>query len=358
MHPLPDLDPALSPVLSVIIDSLADVQRIFDEQLRSELPPVAQLVAHIDHYRGKMLRPMLVLVSGLTAHPRVGEGRAGGGESTDLRSLLSPQHIATAAVCEMVHMATLVHDDVLDEADTRRRGDTVNRLHGNETAVILGDYLIASAYHLCSRASTPRAAVAVGRASTVMCAGELLQLHHRGDFSLDEPTYYEIVERKTAELIATACELGASLSGADDNTCRLLADFGRCVGVAFQIQDDLLDITGSEKITGKSVGKDLEKGKMTLPLIHYLANAAPHDRGRAITLLEVACDDGAAGDPDTQGAAADLAAMLKKSGSLAFAAAKAKSLVQGAKSAVTQRPESLPRGGMLAMADAVVTRAF
>ncbi|MCX5691399.1 MAG: polyprenyl synthetase family protein, partial [Planctomycetota bacterium] len=263
MHPLLDTDARLIPVMTAVQASLGDVERLFDAQLASDLPPVMQLVRHVERYRGKMLRPILVVLAGMASHPEVTR-------TADLRELITKRHIASAAVCEMVHMATLVHDDVLDEADTRRRGDTVNRLHGNETAVILGDYLIASAYHLWSREAGSESAVLVGHASMVTCAGELLQLHHRGDYSLDEPTYFEIVERKTAELIATACSLGSLHSGATPAAREGLTRFGKCLGVAFQIQDDLLDLTGNERTVGKSVGKDLEKGKMTLPIVHYM----------------------------------------------------------------------------------------
>jgi octaprenyl-diphosphate synthase len=188
-----------------------------------------------------MLRPTLVLAGGLAASPSLGLSVSS--------SLLSDAHVTVAAVAEMVHMATLVHDDVLDEADTRRRARTVNRLHGNETAVILGDYLIAAAYHLCSQLDSQDAALLIGRVSMTVCSGELLQLAHRADFSLDEPTYFEIVERKTASLIGAACRLGARCSGADEQTCARLERFGRDIGVAFQIQDDVLDLTGREART-------------------------------------------------------------------------------------------------------------
>ena len=166
-----DLPEELRPVADLVAARLLDVSTRFDAQLESDLPPVNQLCKHIERYRGKMLRPTLVILCGAAAHPKAGDG--------ELASLVTDDHATLGAVCEMVHMATLVHDDVLDEAETRRRGDTVNRLRGNETAVILGDYLIASAYHLCSGLGSQRYALAIGRASAVMCAGELLQLQLR-----------------------------------------------------------------------------------------------------------------------------------------------------------------------------------
>ncbi|MCC6660378.1 MAG: polyprenyl synthetase family protein [Phycisphaerales bacterium] len=321
--------------------ALARVRVRFDAQLRCDLPPVQRLVNHVEHYRGKMLRPTLSLAAGLacTEPPEAGQDghRPGLGEG----------HVTVAAVCEMVHMATLVHDDVLDDADTRRRGATVNRLHGNEAAVILGDYLIASAYHLCSQLDAQAAALLIGQVSMSMAAGELLQLWHRGDHSLDEPTYFEIVERKTAALVGAACRLGAWCSGADTAACRRMETFGSRVGVAFQIQDDVLDIAGREAVVGKSLGKDLEKGKLTLPLIHHLAAVTPRQRGRTLLLLE----DSACG-----GGQRDVREALEASGSLEYARGVARSLVEQGKRELDALAESPAREFLRSLADAAVDR--
>jgi octaprenyl-diphosphate synthase len=344
MNPIIDLPPhladTLGPLSETIADALLEVQRVFDRQLRSDLPPVSALCRHVEHYRGKMLRPTLVIACGLAAHPRAA--------SASPQTLITPGHHVIGAVIEMVHMATLVHDDVLDEADTRRRGDTINRLYGNEAAVMLGDYLIASAYHLCSTLPDNRAALAVGRASVITCAGELLQLHHRDDYSIDEPTYFEVVSRKTAELIATAAEQGAAQSGASEAVCRAMADFGRKLGVAFQIQDDLLDLTGKEAIVGKSVGKDLEKGKMTLPFVHHLANADQGTRARSLLALEAADDH----------ARAELYAALEQTGSIDYARTTAKHYVADAVENLSVLPDTPARTLLRAMADAVINRAY
>ncbi len=321
---------------------LALVERRFEEQLVSDLPPVSELCRHVERYRGKMLRPTLVALCGLAALP---PGGALGGD-----------HATLGAVCEMVHMATLVHDDVLDEADTRRRGRTVNRLYGNETAVILGDYLIASAYHLCSTLDSQAAALLVGRASMTMCAGELLQLHHRDDYSIDEATYFEIVDRKTAALIGLACRLGAMASGATAAVCDGLESFGRKLGIAFQIQDDILDLTGEEAVVGKSVGRDLAKGKLTLPMIYHLASTEGEDRGRTLDLLDDACAPGGGG---AEAAARRLADLLARSGAIAAARERAERLVAEAKESLTATvPDSGARRHLLEAADAVVSRSF
>lgn len=347
MSNLPNLSDDLIPVQCAIMAALSRVNERFDRQLRSDLPPVSRLCEHVERYRGKMLRPTLVFACGLAAAP----GTAG--TEAEFSAVLSPGHVTVAAVCEMIHMATLVHDDVLDEADVRRRGQTVNRLHGNEAAVILGDYLIAAAYHLCSQLDAQATALLVAHTSMTLCAGELLQLSHRGDFSLDEPTYFEIVGRKTASLVALACRLGAEQSGASEVDARRFERFGSRIGIAFQIQDDLLDLTGRQASLGKPVGQDLAKGKLTLPMIHHLGSIAPNDRGRSLRLLEAACAPGA----DAPDAAAGLLRALEASGSIAHARAAAESLVAEAKGELSSIPDSLPKLLLMGMADAVVARS-
>src|SRR5688572_19238581 len=174
------------------------VDRLFHEELRSDLACVNTLVKHVSRFRGKMLRPSLVFLAGKAC-----------GE-------LSDAHTVIATVVEMVHMSTLVHDDVLDEAELRRKGATINHLRGNEAAVLLGDYLISHSYHLCSSLDSQLASRTIGRTTNIVCEGELLQIDNRNNFDLDEQTYLKIIDRKTASLIAASCELGARLAGGTD----------------------------------------------------------------------------------------------------------------------------------------------
>ena len=343
-HDTPPLETA-----ALIERSLRRVEQTFDKALRSELPPVQRLVAHLETYRGKMLRPALVVLSGLAAHPNSAAVTQAlhHGKGDDL---VSDEHIRIAAVCEMIHMATLVHDDVLDEADIRRKGATINRLRGNETAVILGDYLFSSAYHLCSSLDSQQAALLIGHTGMTLCTGELLQLHHRENFSIDEPTYFEIVRRKTGSLISVACRLGALQSGGPAMVAERLADIGMALGVAFQIQDDLLDLTGNQQVVGKPLRRDLELGKLTLPVIHHLATAAPEVRARTLKLL----DDAPTIDPATT---RTLIEALESTASLAHAEDKAKDLVAQAKRLLGELPPTPARALLLVMADQVVTRA-
>lgn len=333
------------PVAKLIASELEMVQDLFDRQLASELPAVNELCRHVERYRGKMLRPMLTLLSGLAT-------ASCGAEATPESDIgnngaLTGAHRVLAAVCEMIHMATLVHDDVLDEAELRRQGITVNYLQGNETAVLLGDYLISNAFHLCSTLGRPEINERIGEVTNCLCAGELLQLHHRDDWSLDERTYLEIIERKTASLIGLCCELGAAESGADAEAIGALGAFGRRVGTAFQIQDDVLDLIGNQAKVGKSLGKDLEKGKLTLPVILYLIEAPAPERAIMLKLLA---------DKSAPDRVRRVARMLTESGAIRRARAAAEHYVSEAKKHLVRLPASPTRDLLADMADAVVNR--
>jgi octaprenyl-diphosphate synthase len=312
-----------------IAAGLGRVETLFESQLASQFPAVNDLCRHVERYRGKMLRPTLVIVSGLAFT------RDGGS--------LRQEHDIIAATVEMIHMATLVHDDVLDEAEIRRRGQTVNFLRGNETAVMLGDYLISNAFHLCSRAGDPALNLRLGEVTNTLCEGELVQLSRRHDLSLDANTYFEIVRRKTAVLVGAACELGTRLAGATVAEAEAMRDFGERLGVAFQIQDDLLDLLGDEATVGKSIGRDLEKGKLTLPMILHIAGTRGEERHSAVRAIEA--KDGNA-----------LRAALAASGSIDAARAEAVRIVEEAKLGLPETRRMHSRELLLELADRVVAR--
>src|SRR3954464_8993783 len=231
----PSISATLSQLTECIRPQLEAVERLFNQELSSDLRCVNALVKHVSRFRGKMLRPCLVLMS----------GRACGGE-------LTPAHTVIATVVEMVHMATLVHDDVLDEAELRRKGATINHLRGNEAAVLLGDYLISHSFHLCSSLDSQFASRIIGRTTNQVCEGELLQIDQRNNLDLDEETYLQIITRKTGVLCATCCFLGAAFAGTSESHAAALETFGRSLGIAFQIQDDILDIVGDCGTVGKT----------------------------------------------------------------------------------------------------------
>ncbi|MEM9414524.1 MAG: polyprenyl synthetase family protein [Planctomycetota bacterium] len=331
---------------------LGEVQDRFNAELLSDLSCVNELVGYVERYRGKMLRPTLVLLSSMAVAGR-----------TDLQDLHEPA-VVSAAVCEMVHMATLVHDDILDSADMRRGGATINRLRGNETAVMLGDYLISHAYHLCSSLGRADISRAIARATNTVCEGELLQLTNRENWGLDERTYYEVIRRKTAALVGLCCELPTLFANApgerngDERVGQALFAFGDKLGIAFQIIDDLLDLSGDEATVGKSLGRDLAKGKLTLPVIRYLDQADPAQAKAMRDLLWQGAESGDDASPD--GAVyARICGLLSDSGALAQARAQAETLVAEARQSLSDQLAPSPaRETMLAMAQQVTQRRF
>jgi octaprenyl-diphosphate synthase len=289
---------------------------------------VQQLVDHCADYQGKRLRPALVL---LTA-------KACGG--------LNDAHPVLAAVVEMIHTATLVHDDILDEAMIRRHAATVNAEWGNETAVLLGDYLFTHAFHLAASLESTLACRWIGRATNLVCEGETQQTHNRGNLDLDESAYLEIVRGKTAELTAVSCRLGAHYAGASPRLVEVMDGYGRDLGVAFQIADDVLDLWGEERTTGKTLGTDLAKQKLTLPVIHLLASAPPAAARRVRDLLNEP-------EPDRR----LLRPWLDSAGSIEYAWRRAQQFADAAERALDHLPDSPARDRLRAMARHVVRRA-
>lgn len=248
----PKPPPEVARLFGSIGPALERVEQRLQQELISEDPRVDAVVRHGYRLGGKRLRPALVLLSGQAI-----------GETT-------PAHELLGVVVEMIHTATLVHDDVLDEASLRRHVDTVNARWGNEKSVLLGDFLFSHAFYLASTidADAATACRLIGRSTNRVCHGELRQTLSEGDLELSQEDYFAIIDGKTAELCACCCRLGALYAGAGADEADAMESFGRNLGMAFQIADDLLDLTGDEETTGKTTGADLAKQKMTLPLIY------------------------------------------------------------------------------------------
>lgn len=336
MSLLPETD-LLLPTLAARLGAVA---KRFEEELVSDLPAVNMLARHVENYRGKMLRPTLVIASGLAVR------------SNPLVNLASPANRVIddsldtlGAVVEMIHMATLVHDDVLDEADLRRGGETVNSLRGNETAVMLGDFLISSSFHLCSSVGESWLNSALGEMTSRLCSGEILQLSHRGDLTLDAKTYFEIIRRKTGVLAGACCGLAARLAGATPAVCEALRLYGEELGMAFQIQDDVLDLVGDQRIVGKTLGIDLRKGKFTLPLVTHLTRCTGEIRQSTIHAIEQ-CD------------VPTLLRLIESTGSLAAAREQAVEFVNKSKARLSILSESPARQLLWSIADATIEREF
>jgi octaprenyl-diphosphate synthase len=319
---------SLSELYAPITARLDDVRRLFEDELATESPFVRSLCERVERYRGKMLRPALVLLAG------------------EACGATTREHVVLGTVVEMVHMATLVHDDVLDEADMRRGAPSINRLHGNEAAVMLGDLLISHAFHLCSSLDSQYASRLIGSTTNTVCEGELMQLHQRGNASLSQDEYFAIISRKTASLMSTCCVLGARCAGASPTMIARLENYGLDVGIAFQIVDDVLDIQGDEARMGKTLGRDLDKAKLTLPVIHFLRHAPAAERARAREVLSN-------GNPRR---AQVLRELLDGSDSVAFALDVARQYVRSALANVRVLPESGARRSLETIASYIARR--
>jgi octaprenyl-diphosphate synthase len=245
----------LEPFLQAVAERLAEQVQGFD----------ADLACYAEYAltgQGKQLRPALV---GLSA------GATGG---------VNDAHITVAAIIEMVHLATLVHDDVCDEATVRRGRPTLAANWGNELSVLLGDCLFAHALKMAASFPTPDICRTVASATNTVCGGEILQTKQRCNFNISRSDYFKVLAMKTGELFALSCELGAYLNHAPESRRNSLRDFGLALGTAYQIYDDCLDLFGTEESTGKSLGTDLAQGKLTLPLLSVLeqADASARDK--------------------------------------------------------------------------------
>jgi octaprenyl-diphosphate synthase len=249
------------PFLTAVAERLAQQVQAFDP----EISPYAQYALT---NQGKQLRPALVALSAGAVGP------------------LKDEHVTVAVIIEMVHLATLVHDDVMDEAEIRRRRPTLAANWGNEISVLLGDCLFAHALKLAASFPTPDICRAVAAATNTVCSGEILQTHRRLNFQFTRAEYFRVLAMKTAELFALSCELGARLSGAAAVECAALREYGLALGTAYQVYDDCLDLIATEALVGKSLGTDLASGKLTLPVLVVLERADALDQQRLKELIQ------------------------------------------------------------------------
>jgi octaprenyl-diphosphate synthase len=246
----------LDDIFAPIADEVDIFKSKFKAQLTSQVKIVDTIARYVVRSRGKNLRPMLVMLC----------SKMCGGEVTE-------RSYRAAITIELVHTATLVHDDVVDGADMRRGMPSINAIWKNKMAVLMGDYLLANALISIVDIRSFDAMMLLSDATRRASQGELLQIDKSRRLDIDEPTYLKMVSDKTGALIAAACELGAITTTEDAADRRALRDFGEAIGVAFQIKDDLFDFEGVQSIIGKTKGRDLKEQKITLPLIHAMIRA-------------------------------------------------------------------------------------
>jgi len=321
MHALTPAEPiSFTGAFELIADDLRVVEEAIREQANAFDEEIEEYMGYICGSGGKRLRPALALLSA---------GATGGAKSS---------HRDLAVIVELIHVATLVHDDIMDGADIRRDQPTANAKWGNALTVLLGDVLFAHALRLSTHFDDAAISRRIADAATEVCSGEVIQTRHRFDVELTASAYYRIIEMKTAALFSAACELGAALNDADPTTVAALKAFGAKLGIAYQIYDDILDLAGSEAETGKTLGTDLRKGKFTLPILLLLQS-----RKDSPALQEILTGDGEA-------AQNLLAEFLEKSGAVREAGTVAFRLLDEADEALASLPDSPSTRGLAAIA--------
>ena len=253
---------------------MEEVEARIAQQAAAFDPAIEGYISYAIGGRGKRLRPILALLAG---------GATG---------KLNSGHVDLAVIVELIHVATLVHDDIMDEAERRRGQPTLNARWGNSLSVLLGDCLFAHALNLSTNFENSGIGRTIARTATMVCSGEMIQTQRRFDLKLSVEDYLRIVEMKTGSLFSAAGELAATISEADPSVIEMFKIFGMQIGTAYQIYDDCLDLAGSESVTGKTLGTDLRKGKFTLPVLIFLRSASEFERERCCRLvLEEKCEE-------------------------------------------------------------------
>ena len=311
-----------------IAADMGEVNSVIRQQLYSEVPLVNQVAEYIISAGGKRIRPVLVL---LIANAYAYQGAA---------------HHSLAAVIEFIHTATLLHDDVVDESSLRRGKQTANALFGNAASVLVGDFLYSRAFQMMVGVGHPRVMQIVADATNVIAEGEVLQLLNMHNPDVDEAAYLRVIRSKTAKLFEAAAQLGALIAGANDVEIEAAGEYGRSLGTAFQLIDDVLDYSGNAAEIGKNVGDDLREGKPTLPLIYLMEHGTVEQRELVRTCIE---------NGDEQHFDQILAA-ITSSGALDYTRQEAQKAAQRASDAVQSLPDSIYKNSLLKLAAFAVDR--
>jgi octaprenyl-diphosphate synthase len=304
------------------------VDRVIRQKLHSEVALVSQIADYIISAGGKRIRPVLVL---LMANAYAYRGTA---------------HHQLAAVIEFIHTATLLHDDVVDESSLRRGRQTANALFGNAASVLVGDFLYSRAFQMMVGVGDIRVMQILADATNVIAEGEVLQLLNMHDPDVSEERYTQVIRSKTAKLFEAAAQLGALVAGASDADIEAAAEYGRSLGTAFQLIDDVLDYSGQLEDIGKNVGDDLREGKATLPLIYLMEHGSAEQRALVRSCIE---------NGDEQHFDAVLAAVTS-SGALSYTQTKAEAAAARATASLAPLPDSEFKEALLKLADFAVHR--
>ncbi|HTR81688.1 MAG TPA: polyprenyl synthetase family protein [Bacteroidota bacterium] len=303
---------------------------LFKQSMRSNVRLVDTVARYIVKQKGKRIRPILVFLAAKTC-----------GNITE-------STYRGATLVEILHTATLVHDDVVDDADTRRGLASINAVWKNKVAVLMGDYLLSTGLMLSLKYEDHYFLNTVSNAVRRMSEGEILQIQKSRELDIDEPTYLKIISDKTASLLSTCSEIGAASATADPALRKLMKDFGENVGMAFQIRDDLFDYTSRKNIIGKPVGGDMKEKKITLPLIHSFLQAPKKEARRILKIIR----NGAKGkDVD------EVIAFAQRHGGIDYAVSKAEHYSAQARECLKPFPESPAKDALMMFVDFVMERS-
>ncbi|HEX7766426.1 MAG TPA: polyprenyl synthetase family protein [Nitrospira sp.] len=323
------------------INSMADVWEAYraeldgvEHQVRQNLDSSVTLVntvaAHILNSGGKRVRPLLLLLS------------------ARLCGYTGREHYQLGSLIEFIHTATLLHDDVVDEADIRRGHRTARKVWGNQISILVGDYLYSKAMGQIVEFRSHGMNEVLAEACTKMAEGEVLQLYYNGNPSMPESDYIKIVEHKTAGLIAAACRMGAILADASEEKQAALFRFGQYLGIAFQVADDTLDYNADGERLGKTLGQDLRQGKATLPLLHLLDHCSEQDR----SMIKDRMETRTLSPEDLE----RILGLMQSAGSLAYAMERAKTYIAAAQHELDAFEDSSARRALAVAADYMITR--
>jgi octaprenyl-diphosphate synthase len=315
-------------IINPIAADMDAVNRVIREQLYSDVPLVNQIAEYIISAGGKRIRPVLVL---LIANAHGYRGTA---------------HHQLAAVIEFIHTATLLHDDVVDESSLRRGRKTANAMFGNAASVLVGDFVYSRAFQMMVNVGNMRVMQILADATNVIAEGEVLQLLNMHDPDVTEERYLQVIRSKTAKLFEAAAQLGALLAGASEAEIDAAAEYGRSLGTAFQLVDDVLDYSGNAADIGKNVGDDLREGKPTLPLIWLLQNGTPAQRELVRKCIET-------GDEQHFD---DVLAAITTSGALAYTRGEAEKAARRATESISSLRASVFKDSLLQLSAFAVDR--
>jgi len=320
----------LERIYQPIKKELKELEKNFSSIIRTDVSIIKDIFSYVVSVKGKRLRPVLLLLcSGLKGKP-------------------TETSIQTAIIVELLHSATLIHDDVVDNSNLRRGNPSVNSVWENKISVLIGDYLFAHIFGSLVDLNDPRLIKIIADVTSQMSQGELLQMERAQDFQMNEETYMKLISRKTASLLAATCQIGAITSSENNDTEHIenMKTFGENLGIAFQIKDDLLDFYGTQENLGKPIGKDLIENIITLPVMFSLKNTDKNTHKKILSILE----NGKENEIQI------IIEFVKKSGGLEYAEKKANFYIKSALDCLDKYPSSQYKESLILLSEYITAR--